>query len=179
MDIVKRENVDVSNAVIVSGLTFTETDQDLETWLLRYGSISRNLLIDDPNSEFHQHAIMEFTYSSAMKTLMPLLPVSIVSTSNPDTTYLVRALGCVYPHVVSDSATKLYLEELQTIASASGKSIEEVLQKELQRMKAGCSVAEPISAPDERVEHPHVADSQTRDSSSTSSLDGQSSPAKR
>lgn len=178
MDIVTRENVDVSNAVIVSGLTFTETDQDLETWLLRYGSISRNLLIDDPNSEFHQHAIMEFTDSSAMKTLMPLLPVSIVSTSNPDTTYLVRALGCVYPHVVRDSATKLYLEELQTIASASGKSIEEVLQEELQRMKAGCSVAEPITAPDERVEHPHVADSQTRDSSTISSLDGQSSPAK-
>lgn len=178
MDIVKRENVNVSNSVIVSGLTLTETDQDLEIWLLRYGSINRNLLIDDPNSEFHRHAIIEFTYSSAMKTLMPLLPVTMVSTSNPDTTFIVRALNSIYPDVASDSATKGYLEELQTIASTSGKSIEEVLQEELKKIKAGRSLAEPLSASGERTEHPNVADSQMRDSSTTSSLDEQLSPAK-
>ncbi len=53
MDIIKKENVNIANAVIVGGLTLTEADTDLESWLLRYGSISRNLLIDDPNSEFH------------------------------------------------------------------------------------------------------------------------------
>ncbi|KAK2863757.1 hypothetical protein Q7C36_002911 [Tachysurus vachellii] len=165
MDIVKRENVNISNAIIVSSLTLTETDQDLETWLLRYGSINRNLLIDDPNSEFHRHAIIEFTYSSGMKTLMPLLPVTMVSTSDPDTTFVVRALNSVYPQVSSDSATKGYLKELQTIASASGKSVEEVLEGELKKIRGGCPVAEPLSFSGEVAEHTNVADSQMRDSS--------------
>ncbi len=63
--------------------------------------------------------------------------------STPDTAFVVRALNCVYPHVASDSATKGYLEELQNIASSSGKSIEEILQAELLKMKFGPSLAEP------------------------------------
>ncbi len=51
MDIVERENVNVSNAVIVGGITLRESDQNLEVWLMRFGSISRTLLIDDPTSE--------------------------------------------------------------------------------------------------------------------------------
>lgn len=177
MDIIKRENVNISNAVIVGGLTLTEADADLESWLLRYGSISRNLLIDDPNCEFHRHAIIEFTHNSAMKTLMPLLPLSVVSMSNPSTTFIVRALSCVYPHVASDSAAKGYLEELQNIASISGKSIEEVLQTELLKIKFGPSLAEPSPPPGERLEYPNAADSQMHDSSTVSSQDGQFSPA--
>ncbi len=138
MDIIKKEDVNIANAVIVGGLTLTEADTDLESWLLRYGSISRNLLIDDPNSEFHHHAIIEFTCSSALKTLMPLLPLTVVSMSTPGTTFIVRALNCVYPHVASDSAAKGYLVELQNIASSSGKSIEEILQAELLKMKFSC-----------------------------------------
>ncbi len=72
MDVVERENVNVSNAVIVGGITLSESDQNLEAWLMRYGSISRTLLIDDPASEFHRQAIIEFAHSSAMKNLKSL-----------------------------------------------------------------------------------------------------------
>ncbi|XP_043088728.1 uncharacterized protein LOC122334908 [Puntigrus tetrazona] len=175
MDVIIREKVNVANAVIAGGLTLTETDHDLEAWLMRFGSISRNFLIDDPNSEFHRHSIIEFTYSSAMKTLKPLLPVIIVSTLNPDTTFNVRALSSVYPHAAS--AAKEYLEELQIIANASGKSIEEVLQEELKKMKSGHSLTEPSPNSDERFEDTDAADSQLSDSTANS-LDGQSSPDK-
>ncbi len=172
MDIIKKEDVNIANAVIVGGLTLTEADTDLESWLLRYGSISRNLLIDDPNSEFHHHAIIEFTCSSALKTLMPLLPLTVVSMSTPGTTFIVRALNCIYPHVASDSAAKGYLEELQNIASSSGKSIEEILQGELLKMKFGPSLAEPSPYSGERL------DIQIHDSCTVDSPDGQLSPAK-
>ncbi|GAA6082568.1 zinc finger CCHC domain-containing protein 12-like [Tachysurus ichikawai] len=75
MDIVKRENVNVNNAVLVGGITLSERDDDLEQWLMRYGSIQRTLLIDCPTSEFYRHAIIEFQYSSAMDELRPLLPL--------------------------------------------------------------------------------------------------------
>ncbi len=173
MDVIRRENVNVANAVIAGGLTLTETDQDLEAWLLGFGSIRRNFIIDDPNSEFHRHAIIEFTYSSAMKALKPLLPVRIVSMLNPDTTLNVCTLSSVYLHVASDSAKKGYLEELQAVANASGKSIEEVLQEELKKMKSG----KPLSASGERFVSTNVADFQMRDSTA-SSLDGPLFPAK-
>lgn len=177
MDIIEKEDVNISNAVIVGGLTLTAADTDLESWLLRYGSISRNLLIDDPNSEFHHHAIIEFTCSSAMKTLMPLLPLTVVSMRTPGTTFIVRALGCVYPHVASDSAAKGYLAELQNIASISGKSIEEILQAELLKMKFGPSLAEPSPSSGERLEYSNAADFQIHDSCTVYSPDGQLSPA--
>lgn len=112
-----------------------------------------------------------------MKALKPLLPVTMVSMLNPDTTFNMRALSSVYHHVASDSATKGYLEELQAGVNAIGKSIEEVLQKELKKIKSGHSLAEPLPASGERFESTNVADSQMRDST-VSSLDGPSSPAK-
>ncbi len=48
MDVVERENVNVQNAVIVSGITLTELDEALEAYLQKFGSIRQNLLIDDP-----------------------------------------------------------------------------------------------------------------------------------
>ncbi|XP_073789775.1 uncharacterized protein [Danio rerio] len=169
MDIIEKENVDISKTVIVGGMTLTETDSDLESWLLRYGSINRHLLIDDPDCEFHRHAIIEFTHNSAMKTLMPLLPLTVVSMSNPSTTFMVRALSCVYPHIASDSATNGYLEELQNIASFSGKSIEEVLQTELLKIKFGPSHAESLPVLDKKLEFPNAARSQILDRSTVSS----------
>ncbi len=176
MDVIRRENVNVANTIIADSLTLTETYQDLEAWLLRFGSISFNFLNDDPNSEFHHHAIIKCTYSSAMKALKPLLPVTMVSMLNPDPAFNVCALSSVYHQVASDSATKGYLEELQAVANASGKSIEEVLQEELKKMESGHSLAEPLPASGERFESTNVADSQMPDS--TSSLDGPSSPTK-
>ncbi len=156
MDVIRRENVNVANTIIADSLTLTETYPDLEAWLLRFDSISCNFLNDDPNSEFHHHAIIKCTYSSAMKALKPLLPVTMVSMLNPDTAFNVCALSSVYHQVASDSATKGYLEELQAVANASGKSIEEVLQEELKKMKSGHSLAEPLPASGERFLSPQM-----------------------
>nr|XP_055032034.1 uncharacterized protein LOC129420903 [Misgurnus anguillicaudatus]XP_055032035.1 uncharacterized protein LOC129420903 [Misgurnus anguillicaudatus]XP_055032037.1 uncharacterized protein LOC129420903 [Misgurnus anguillicaudatus] len=175
MDMVERENVNVANAVIVSGITLSESDQHLEAWLVRYGSISRTLLVDDPTSEFHRHAIIEFAQSSAMKYLQPLLPLSIVSTSDPDVTFMVRALSSVYSPLAKDDVTTGYLEELKAIASASGKPFQEVLQEELEKMRS-LSTTPELPRVSERQECP-VADSQTRGLSVASLSNDRGSPA--
>lgn len=158
MDIVRREKVSVPNAVLVSGITLSESDQDLESWLMRYGSIKRTLLIDSPASEFHRQAIIEFQYSSAMDTLRPLLPLRVVSTSRADVIFNVRALSSVYVQPTGSDVTRDYLEELQEIARVSGKPFQLVMQEELRKLNAASSLIEssPTSS-----DSPVAADSQT------------------
>ncbi|KAG1954310.1 interleukin-1 receptor accessory protein-like 1-A [Pimephales promelas] len=95
MEIIERESVDVANALLVKGLTLTETDDELSTFLQRYGTVKRSLIIDDQTSEFHQHAIVEYAYSSAMQDLAPMLPLTLGSLSNPSVMFQVRALASV------------------------------------------------------------------------------------
>lgn len=133
MDLVEREGVNVRNAVIVSGITLTESDQMLESCLLKYGSIRRNLLIDDPQSEFHRNAVVEFTHSSAMCDLEPQLPLTLVSPTDADIVFHVCAMSTVYTPATS-SATAECLEKLQAIASANGETLQDVLQRALMKV---------------------------------------------
>lgn len=137
MDIVKDEKINVRNSVIVIGLTQTEVDEELESHLKRYGSISRVLVIDDPKSEYHLCSIVEYANSSAMHIFRPILPKEYQSSANANVTFKVLSLDSVYTSTASSSATKGYLEELQVIADESGKSFESVLQEELMKMSAG------------------------------------------
>lgn len=134
MEIVNRENIKVPNSVIVSGITLSDLDQELEASLKVYGSIKRNLLIDDPESEYHRNAIVEFVNESAMSDLEPSLPMVIQSIEDANVAFHVRSLGSVYASAVSSSATEEYLESLQAIAQASGMSLQDVLQIELQKI---------------------------------------------
>lgn len=134
MEIVKRENVNVQNAVIVSGLTLSDIDQDLEAYLIKYGSIKQNLVIDDPNSEHHHSAIVEFSHDSAMQNLKPSLPMSIKSTLDDNVVFHVRSLASVYTPAASSDVTEDYLMNLQAIAHDSGKTLQEVLKSELQKI---------------------------------------------
>ncbi len=154
MEIVKRENVNVQNAVIVSGLTLSDPDQELETCLMKYGSIKQNLVIDDPNSEHHRSAIMEFSYDSAMQKLKSSLPMSIRSTLDDNVVFHVRSLGSVYTSATSSNVTEGYLENLQAIARDSGKTLQEVLQSELQKISALMFSENESSRPEPEMEQP-------------------------
>ena len=72
MEIVNTEKVNVPNSVIISGITNTNLDKEIEEDLETHGPINCQLFIDDPTSEF---VIIEFQESSAMLTLRPLLPL--------------------------------------------------------------------------------------------------------
>ncbi|KAL7868508.1 hypothetical protein SRHO_G00098920 [Serrasalmus rhombeus] len=130
MEIVERETVNVANSVLVNGLTETEADSDLSSYLEQYGPISRVLRIDDPTSTFHKHAIVEFKCSSAMDTLRPLLPYTYPSPSK-DVAYHLKALARVYVPPAAGRATHCFLDELRKLAAQSNKSFSELLQEHL------------------------------------------------
>lgn len=170
MDIVKRENVNVANALIVKGLTLTETDNELEMYLERYGSISRNIIIDDPDSEFHQNAIIEYNHNSAIQNLLPILPLTLGSLSDPGVTFRVRALATVYTQPSICAATEGYLEELKAIAKESGRSFQSVLQEELEKLRETHSENQAPTESQQASCHDLSSDSKSAEATAPSSI---------
>ena len=61
MEIVQRESVKIVNAHLVSGPINTLEDEEVLDLLKRHGSISRVLPINDPESKYHDHTIVDQT----------------------------------------------------------------------------------------------------------------------
>lgn len=133
MEIIEIENVNMANAVIVKGLTLTEADKELETYLQKYGSVRQNLMIDDSTSEFHRNAIVEYAHSSAMLDLTPLLPLTLGSLLNPSVTFQTQALASICNRTASGVFTEGYIGMLKALAKESGRPFSDVLQEELRR----------------------------------------------
>lgn len=131
MEIVMQESVEIPCAVVVSGLTDTDSDNEVSTYLQKYGSIKHFLHIDDPKSDFHRHIIVEFTQSTAMEALEPLLPLKLQSPTQTSTVYEVKSLASVYTLDARSKATRTYMEQLCDIAKLSGTSLEQMLKEEL------------------------------------------------
>ena len=131
MEIVSQESIKVSNSVIVKGLTNTSLDEEISTYLGKYGSINRHFRIDDLESEFHQHVIFEFRYGTAMESLQPLLPLTVQSSVQPELTFEIKSLAEVY----ALSATRVYMKQICEIANLCGNSLEDILKKELANLQ--------------------------------------------
>lgn len=73
MEFIGRKGVNILNAVVVSGVTNTERDEELIDCLKKYGSIAQYFMVDDLTSLFHKNLIIEFS-TTAISALRPLLP---------------------------------------------------------------------------------------------------------
>lgn len=87
MEDIDRLGIKVPNAVLVSGLTGSEKDEEILEFLQTYGSINRTVKIDDSLTEFHTNLIVEYNHGTAMQTLEPLLPHTHPSSVSPDVTF--------------------------------------------------------------------------------------------
>ena len=136
MDVVQQEHFNVPKAITVSGLTQTERDDEDETHLKAYGSISRFIHVDDPQSKFHKQIIVEFSPGTAMQALEGCLLYDFKSPSSPDIIYNIKALACT--RLISSRATQSFIGELQEIAKLTGKTFEEILYTELTNLSVSC-----------------------------------------
>ena len=127
------ENVKIPNAVLVSGLTKTEVDNDIFDFLKQYGSISR--LINIPTTDCEPQVIVEFEYGTAVKALETgLLPLQRPCTANPYVIHHVQSLASVYTVDAGTTATNTYLSGLRDLAKLSSKQFEDILHEELARI---------------------------------------------
>ena len=134
MDVIQTAGVKIPNSLLISGLTDTETDEELYDFLKQYGSIQRIIPVDPSQSESGLQIIIEYTYGTALQSLSPLLPYKLASKSQTDVTYHIKALASIYTAAVSQSATQTYLTELKVIAKQSGRDFADVLKQELSRI---------------------------------------------
>lgn len=71
MDIIEREGIKVPNAVLVSGFSGTDTDEEVVKFLQQYGSIKRTVNITSSDPDFKNTAVVEFQYGTASWQLRP------------------------------------------------------------------------------------------------------------
>lgn len=147
MDFIAKLGIKIPNAVIVSGLTGSEKDDDVFDYLRQCGTISRTLTVDDSSSEFYQNCVVEFSSDLAVQELTPALPYLYPSAENPDVKYCVRALTDVYTKTVGGSVTDTYLTELKTLAKLSGKDFEEVLREVMSKFEESMGSVEAAASP--------------------------------
>lgn len=145
MEMIQSKGVKVPNSLLISGLTGTETDEEVYDFLKEYGSIQRTIPVDLPQSELGPQVIVEYTYGVAVETLSPSLPYELTSKARKDTTYQIKALASIYTPAVSQSATEVYLTKLKEISKHSGKDFADVLSAELSRISQRVGRDDPES----------------------------------
>ena len=134
MEIIEREGIKVPNAVIVSGLTNTDVDEEIFEFLKQFGSIDRIVKVSDKTSEIYGKAFVEYTSGAVMETFEKGLPFDKLCDSDKRTVFHIDALASVYSSEKGTDLTKTFLSELQNIAKLSGKSFEQLLHGELTKI---------------------------------------------
>ncbi|XP_071344248.1 uncharacterized protein [Trachinotus anak] len=151
MDIIVTEDVKIPNAVLVSGLTSTEVDNEIFDFLKQYGSISR--IIKIPTTDPVTQAIAEFEYGSAVKGLETTgLPCRRPCVTKSEVIHHVQSLASVYTSDVGTSATETYLSGLKDLAKMSGKDFGDILRKELARIRESIRNETPVETSENPVE---------------------------
>lgn len=136
MDIVQKESIKISNALLVDGLIDIAEDEGVLDTLKRHGSIARLIPIHDTDSKYHNHTIVEYTFGSAMESISPLLPLTYTDKEDPSLTLQIRALSSVYSWEESSGATTSYISTLKNIAKKSGKPFTALLREELSHISS-------------------------------------------
>ncbi|KAL3979205.1 solute carrier family 15 (peptide/histidine transporter), member 3/4 [Sarotherodon galilaeus] len=138
MEIVVKESIKIPNSVIIKGLTNSDLDEEVATYLGKHGSVN----------QFHRQMIAEFNHASAMDTLNPLLPHTIQSSAQPEITFEIRSLAEVYA-ANARNVTRAYMKQLSEMANLSGH----LLKEGLANLNASPLSSQPtVSSPANRVE---------------------------
>ncbi|XP_053360702.1 zinc finger CCHC domain-containing protein 12-like [Clarias gariepinus] len=130
MEVVKTENVKVQNAVLVSGLTNTDIDNEIIEFLEAFGPVSRHIKLPTGGQ-----IIVEFQHEATVKELEKrYLPCDRPCTVKPEVIYRIRDLASAYSIETSASATVTYLSQLKDVAARSNRSFKDLLMDELAKI---------------------------------------------
>ncbi|KAL0199310.1 hypothetical protein M9458_007850 [Cirrhinus mrigala] len=149
MEVVQTSSVKIPNAVIISGITGTESDEHVYDFLKQYGSIHRIIPVDSSESETDKQVIVEYAYGTAVQSLSSILPHKLHqfhARTQANTTYLIRTLASAYTPVVSKSVTQTYLSELKELAKLTGRDLTTILKEELSIISEAVDLDNPMKS---------------------------------
>lgn len=152
MDSVALSGINISQSVMISGVSNTKSDNEILDYLRTYGNLSRHFYVNDPASTFFKNLIAEFVDTTAFTTLEPFLPYTHCSKSVADLVFRVTALACEYAATEdSSSPPPNYLKELKHIADRSGHRFEDVLKTVMRQI--GQHLHEAGAGDDGKIEY--------------------------
>ncbi|XP_048035800.1 uncharacterized protein LOC125261230 [Megalobrama amblycephala] len=156
MEIIEEKGIKIPNAILVSGITGTEVDEEILDFVKEYGSINRIIQIPDPSTESQKSLIVEYNSGQAVKNLQPLLPYVQEAKGNPEVSFHVAALPNVYTQKIGRDVTQTYLNELKVLAKRSGEDYAEILKEMLTHIG---EAVDPTQNPELVSNEPHDATS--------------------
>lgn len=128
MDFVAQAGVDISRAVLVSGVTNTSADNEIIDYLNTYGTLKTTLLVSDSKSTFYKNLIVEFKESSAFNDLEGFLPYTYTSPTTASRVYRITSLASEYAATAGSGTSPDYLRTFKEIAESRGTRFEDVLK---------------------------------------------------
>lgn len=69
MEVIEEKGIKVPNAVLISGLTGTEVDEEILDFVKQYGSINKIIPLSDPSLGSKRSVIVELNSGLAVQTL--------------------------------------------------------------------------------------------------------------
>ncbi|XP_074531309.1 uncharacterized protein LOC141794744 [Halichoeres trimaculatus] len=171
MEIVAQESIQIPYSVVVSGLTDADADEEVATYLQKYGTVNRFLHIDNPKSDYHKHMIVEFKQATAMLALEPQLPLKLENPTQTGTQLEIKSLASVYTQDARTRATRAYMEQLSELARLSGQSVEQMMKEELATFTAPTlAVTSPSSDQESSSDHNLLSTTESFDQGTVLSL---------
>ncbi|XP_038135185.1 uncharacterized protein LOC119779585 [Cyprinodon tularosa] len=129
MDFVAQTGINIAQAVLISGVTNTSSDNEILDILRTHGSLKTVLSVSDPKSTFYKNLIVEFEEASSFSAISSLLPYRYKSESAANRVYCVTALKDEYAATAgSSSHIPDYIHSFKEMAEKSGTSFEHILK---------------------------------------------------
>lgn len=129
MEFIENSGVTFKNAVIVSGVTNTDKDEEIIDCLKHYGSIKKTLMVSDQTSSFYKNLIVEFNNAEALNALAPLLPYIHKSEQYSTLEFTVKSLSTEYSATAGVANPAEYIDQLKSMAAKSGQKFEDILKE--------------------------------------------------
>lgn len=179
MELLEKHGIKIPNSVLIKYIASADTDDEVLTFLSRYGKQSKIEMITE-SGVFKDTIIVEFEADEAIAELRNILPYTYICESDA-VTYDILDLSLVCSEFEEKLRTQKYLAELKDLAKLTGKGYTEVLQGVMSLL--GQSITEltytvPVKTRIETKEEvaPPPADTAAESLSSAATTDQQQGP---
>ncbi|XP_061752573.1 uncharacterized protein LOC133550658 [Nerophis ophidion] len=125
MDVIEKHGINIHNAVLIECDTTAEENEEVMTFLSKYGSIGQCEIIDDWESDFRHEWVIEYNSADAINALRHILPYTFVSQNGKISE--IFELSAVCATSIEKQKTNAYLSDLKELAKLTGKDFTEVL----------------------------------------------------
>ncbi|XP_029947420.1 uncharacterized protein LOC115388423 [Salarias fasciatus] len=124
--------VKIPNAILVDGITESDSCDSILTFLESYGAIKQHLIINDRDSDYFGRLVVEYESGSAFASF-PSLPYTYKP--GKGNKFFIESLSDIYASEGCATKTETFMRDAKNMAKLSGKEYGEILQEMLSQIQ--------------------------------------------